>query len=94
MSPAISSLRKLGPGWYVAALKELRPDFIVEYTRSLEENVAEGSGTQLFMSPEERRWFNEHYRIVRRFESSGQYPNIDEKEKRYTLLKSIRSRYE
>jgi len=87
VSPQIERIRRETPAWYIKALRELRPDYIVEYTRSLEENVAEGASSPLFTNHEDLEWFYENYGVVKTFGAMGHYPHIAEKEKRYTILK-------
>jgi hypothetical protein len=88
ISPAIIALRGKGPGWYFEAVRTLRPDYIVEYTRSLEENIVEGTSSALFLNVQEQNWFYDRYHVIGTFEAKSHYPHIEEKEKRYTILKS------
>ena len=87
VSPEVAALRKKSDSWYMEAIRELRPEYIVEYTRSLEENLTEGTSSPLFADQEERTWFNNNYETVRLFETRELYPHLEEKEKSYTLLK-------
>jgi len=87
VSPAVSALRRGRSSWYIEAVRELRPGYIVEYTRSLDENIAEGTSSQLFRNSADRLWFDDNYETIRLFEARGAYPHIEEKEKSYTILK-------
>jgi hypothetical protein len=87
ISPPITHIRRKGPGWYIKAIRKLKPDYIVQYTRSLRENIAEGGNSKLFVSSKEIKWFYGHYSIVGMFDVSGRYPHIYEKEKGYTILR-------
>ena len=88
ISPRVTTLRRETPTWYIESLRELKPAYIVEYTRSLEENLAEGTSVPLFITTEERAWFYDSYRTVKTFDARSYYPHIDNKEKHYTVLKS------
>jgi hypothetical protein len=87
VSPQIERIRSETTAWYIKALRESRPDYIVEYTRSLEENVAEGAPSPLFTNQGDHEWFYDNYSVVKTFGAKGHYPHIAEKEKRYTILK-------
>ncbi len=87
VSPEVAALRKKSDSWYMEAIRKLRPEYIIEYTRSLEENLTEGTSSPLFADQEERTWFNNNYETVRLFETRELYPHLEEKEKSYTLLK-------
>ncbi len=90
VSPPIISHRKTGEGWYIRAIQDLNPDYIVEYTRSMEENIAEGGSSPLFREEAERDWLFANYRIIKTFEAIGDYPLVEEKEKRYVILKGTK----
>jgi hypothetical protein len=89
VSPEVTALRRRGPGWYVDALRALEPDLVVQYARSLEENVAEGTTGPLFRDAGERAWFFDRYEEVRRFEVRDGYPHIERKEKRYIVFRRV-----
>ncbi len=90
VSPPILAHREAGEGWYIRAIRDLKPDYIVEYTRSLDENVAEGGSSPLFREQDERDWFYANYRTIKTLEARGEYPLVEEKEKRYTILQRAR----
>jgi hypothetical protein len=87
VTPAIVPIRRRGKGWYLDALKVFHPDYVVQYDYALQRNVSEGTGDPLFADVEEERWFHDHYRPVARFKLEKDIPWMQEKEKRFTILK-------
>jgi hypothetical protein len=86
VTPEVVAIRRSGSGWYVPALQALDPDYIVQYSYNLDHNETEGSKIALFANEDDRRWFGSNYREIKRFDRTGSFPSIDEKEKSYVLL--------
>ncbi|HUI64387.1 MAG TPA: hypothetical protein VL126_06080 [Bacteroidota bacterium] len=76
VTPAVVPYRERGDGWYVGALKELRPDYVLQYAYALEQNVTEGSGVKLFQDEDEQKWFRAHYREIKQFDASTIAPLV------------------
>lgn len=87
VAPDVLRYRTLGDGWYVPCLKALRPQYIVQYAHAINTNASEGTEQKLFGSPEDRQWFNEHFREVITFDARNNYPSLEEKEKRYVIFR-------
>lgn len=86
VTPAVIPYRSSGDGWYVPALKDLRPDYVVQYAYALEQNMTEGSEVRLFRDERERAWFREHYMEQRTFDATEISPLIAMKEKKFVLF--------
>jgi len=86
VTPSVVRYRMRGDGWYVGALRELRPDYVLQYAYALEQNVTEGSGVKLFRDEGEQAWFRGHYREIKQFDASTIAPLVASKEKRYILF--------
>jgi hypothetical protein len=88
ISPAIVRFRREGAGWYLRALEALKPDYIVEYTYSIENNRVEATGEPLFQGRADLDWFHHRYKVVRTFEACGTCRYIKDKEKGYAIFKA------
>jgi hypothetical protein len=86
VTPQITQYRNGNPGWYHHAIEELRPEYIIQYKYSLDKNISEGTGTKLFETEGQRKWFDTNYQAVQYFKSRNEYPLIEGKEKEYVLF--------
>jgi hypothetical protein len=91
VSSQVLRARGSGNGWYMNALKAVHPEYIVQYTYALERNTSEGTADPLFITLQERAWFDARYSRITEFDVRRQYPTIAEKEKAYTVFRRISS---
>jgi hypothetical protein len=87
VTPEIVALRSGGPGWYVEAVRRLRPDYLVQYTYALAHNRGEGTGVALFRDETQRAWFERCYTRIAVFEDPIVVPWMEEKERSYVILR-------
>lgn len=87
ITPEIVELRNSGEGWYTKALKALRPDYVVQYQSSIDQNRSEGTNEKLFADDDDSSWFSNRYKPMKIFRASCSYPFIEEKEKAYVIFR-------
>ncbi len=90
VAPKVLEFRKSGPGWYCQALAALQSDFVIQYSYSIDYNIAEGTQDRLFADDDEREWFLRNYEAVRIFDVSSQFPSIESKEKKFVLFRKVK----
>jgi len=87
VSPAILALRRETTGWYTLALRRLKPAYVVQYASALDENLAEGTRSPLFLDQGEREWFELNYGAAETFDVLDRYPQIEAREKKFILFR-------
>jgi hypothetical protein len=83
--------RERGSSWYIEAVKDLKPDYIVQYALTVEENKSEGTQSPIFKDDVEKAWFFSHFHTISTMEAADQYPFIEQKEKKYIIFKKSES---
>jgi hypothetical protein len=89
VNPEVAELRKNENGWYTKSLKKLNPDYVVQYTEALENNVAEGTLKPLFINDEDRSWFFSNFRILLTIDKANMFPHIKQKEKKFIIFQKV-----
>jgi hypothetical protein len=88
VAPAVIPFHARGDGWYVPALQSIKPDYIVQYGTAIESNETEATHVKLFSGDEDRKWFSEHFELIKVFDERTSFPLIDQKEKYFMIFKS------